>query len=90
MNPLFLEVAKTQGMRELLVAKIFGDVAHLGERTRITHDGELVVRIWVRRWLWVALGIYHLAMWWKVRKACKAAMKSLKVHAPLQVKVRTV
>lgn len=86
---LFYEVAKTQGMRELLVARIFGDVAHMGKRAQVKHDGELMVTIWLpRRSRW-ALGLQHAALWLKLRRLCRAEMGRLKIWAPLRVRVLT-
>ncbi len=86
---LFYEVAKTQGMRELLVAKIFGDVAHLGKRAQVKHDGELLVTVWLPLRCWWLLGLQHAALWFKLRRLCRAEMRRLKVWAPLRVRVLT-
>lgn len=88
MHPLFLQVARTQGMRELLAARVFHKLHNLGRRVRVEHDGVLRITIWLRRTSWIALGIVHLLIWWKVTLRIEAEMKSMKLDQPIKVKVR--
>lgn len=87
-HPLFLQVAATQGMRELLSAKLFASVRHIGRRARVEHDGVLRVTIWLSWTAWLTLGILHLIVWLEARHIAKRAMAQLKIHSDLKVRIR--
>ena len=88
MSNLLLEVAATQGMRELLAAHVFARVRESGVRVRVEHDGVLRVTIWLPKSRWALFGAAHLLKWWAARRIMKNAMKALKIYAPMKVRVR--
>lgn len=87
-HPLFLQIASTQGMRELLTARLFHSVRHIGRRARVEHDGVLRITIWLDWTAWLTLGLLHLIVWLEVRKLAKDGMRMLKIHSELKVKIR--
>lgn len=87
-HPLFLQVAATQGMRELLAARVYAQLRPLGVRVRVEHDGVLRITIWLQWWAWFCFGVIHLAYWYAVRSVARAQMQALKIHAETKVRIR--
>lgn len=90
-HPHFTAWGKSSGTRKFAASLVHEAALDIAGRHHVItdyRDGLALVKIRTSRWYWLALGLYHLRLWWKVRRAALRHIRPLRLDLTLKVNVR--
>ena len=90
-HPFFIAQTKSRAMVQLGASRVHEvALAVAGKHwVRTNLDKEVVtVRIRLPWWSWMFLGVWHVHLWWKLRKYAIRRLKKLRLDLALKVRIR--
>lgn len=90
-HPHFTAWGKSAGTRKFAASLVHETALLLAGKHHVETDyreGVAIVTIRLSRWYWLFLGLWHLQLWWRVRRAALRHIRPLRLDLILKVNVR--